>query len=49
MDHHLFTYEIKQFFDWLIEHYISALAENMELRKLLEEANNKIKDLTNNK
>jgi cell division septum initiation protein DivIVA len=43
----LFTYQIKEFFDWLIDHYIDTLAENMELRKLLEEANEKIKTLTN--
>jgi hypothetical protein len=49
MDNNLLTFEIKQFFGWLIDYYVDALAENMELRKRLEEANEKIALLTNNK
>jgi len=49
MEPHLFTYEIKEFFSWLIDHYIDALSENIRLRKELEEANNKIALLTNDK
>ncbi len=48
MDYNIFTLELKEFFGWLIEHYINALAENMELRKQLEEAKKEIAFLTNN-
>jgi hypothetical protein len=42
MDYNSFTVELKEFFGWLIEHYINALAENIELRKQLEEAKKEI-------
>lgn len=48
MDYTTFTVELKEFFGWLIEHYIEALSENIELRKQLEEAKKEISFLTNN-
>lgn len=47
MDTSLITFELKQFFGWLIDHYIQALAENLELREQLEEAKKEIASLTN--
>jgi hypothetical protein len=42
------TLKLKEFFGWLIEHYIAALTENIELKKELDDAKKEILFLTNN-
>lgn len=45
--YNLLAIEIKEFFGWLIEHYLKILEENIELRKQLEEAKKEIAFLRN--